>query len=106
MLDGTGNTIVAGHFRGTIDFGGTLHTSDGGLDMFLAKLDVDGFLSWSDKFGDGVSQCQFVDCITAVAVDDNDDIILGGSFEGSMNLGGDDLEAVGESDAFLAKFKR
>ncbi len=109
-VDHAGNTIIAGHFRASVDFGGTVRSSDGDLDMFLAKLNVDGLLKWSGGFGDGQNQCQFVDCVTTLAVDDSDHIVLGGGFVGGLNLGGDNLLSVGagdddaQSDAFLAKF--
>lgn len=106
VVDRPGNTILGGHFRGNVDFGGTLRSSDGDLDMFLFKLDVDGLLHWSDTFGDNDDQCAFVDCTTDLAVDGSDNIILGGGFAGGMNLGGDDLDSAGDSDAFLAKFER
>lgn len=105
VVDRPGNTILAGHFRGSLDFGGNVRTSDGDLDVFLFKLDVDGLLQWSDNFGDGEDQCDYVDCVTALAVDAGDNIILGGGFAGSMNVGGDDLDSAGDSDAFLAKFE-
>jgi hypothetical protein len=106
-VDRASNTILAGHFRANVDFGGTVRSSDGDLNMFLAKLNVDGLLKWSGGFGDAQDQCQFTDCVTALAVDSSDHILLGGGFAGGMNLGGNDLDAEGEegeSDAFLAKF--
>ena len=105
-VDRAGNTVLAGHFRASVDFGGTVRATDGDLDLFLAKLDVDGGLKWSGSFGDSTDQCAYTDCVTALAIDSSDKIILGGGFTGSMNLGGDDLESAGEADAFLATFER
>ena len=83
------------------------------------KLDVDGNLVWSDNFGDATDQCAPFECIstddttcvpdrtkctTALAADSGNNMILAGGFLGSMNLGGEDLTAPGESeDAFLTK---
>jgi hypothetical protein len=104
-VDGEGNTIVAGHFRGEVDFGGTTRTANGEIDLFLVKLDLDGELLWSGAFGDGQLQCQWTDCTTSLAIDPGQNILLGGILYGNMNLGRNDLAAEGaESDAFLAKF--
>jgi hypothetical protein len=105
-VDNAGNTLVAGHFRGEVDFGGTVRATDGDLNVFLIKLNVDGLLEWSDSFGDTEDQCNYVDCVTALAVDSTDSIFLAGGFLGSINFGGDDLDSAGESDAFIAKFER
>ncbi len=102
-VDGGGNSVVAGHFRGTVDFQPTQRQSDGDIDMFVFKLDVDGELFWSDTFGDAEEQCAVPDCHTAMAIDRGNNILLGGGFLGSMNLGGDDLQSAGESDVFLVK---
>lgn len=102
-VDNGGNTLLAGHFRGALDFHPTVRASDGDLDMFVFKLDADGELFWSAGFGDAEDQCTYVDCVTAMAIDKSNHVILGGGFYGSMNLGGDDLDSAGESDAFLVK---
>ncbi len=38
-LDATGNIFITGHFWGDFDFGGTIYTSLGQEDIFIAKLD-------------------------------------------------------------------
>ena len=55
-IDPSGNTIVAGSFWGTVDFGGGALTSAGAQDIFVAKFDPDGLHLWSKRFGDGTGQ--------------------------------------------------
>src|SRR5439155_9716426 len=51
-VDGAGNLLVTGYFRGTVDFGGaTLVSMYGGIDVFVAKLaGADGTLVWARGF--------------------------------------------------------
>ncbi len=102
-VDASGDTLLAGHFRGAIDFGGPTRQAGDSLDLFVAKLNVDGEVRWSSSFGDGEDQCQYVDCAISVVVDGDNDVVVGGGFEATMNLGGDDLESLGGSDMFLTK---
>ena len=37
-VDNSGNVLTTGYFQGTVDFGGGLLSSHGGLDIFLVKL--------------------------------------------------------------------
>ncbi len=54
---------------------------------------------WSQRFGEAE-----LDWGYAVAVDRNDNVILGGRFRGAINFGGGWLVSAGGDDAFLAKF--
>jgi hypothetical protein len=94
--DGTGNTLVAGTSGGTIDFGG------GGLpnvtaSAFLVKLDDKGNHVYSKNFG--ASAIAY-----AVTSDAASDMILTGTFQGSIDLGGGTLSNPGSEIIFLAKF--
>ncbi len=97
-LDSANNVIMTGFFWGTVDFGGSVLTSSGGLDIFLAKLDPNGDHLWSKRFGDSSDQ-------TAITVinDNANNLIITGSFEGTVDFGGGPLTSAGESDIFLVK---
>lgn len=104
-VDAAGNTIVTGTFWGKLDFGrkggqpDELSLSSAGeSDGFVAKLDAEGEALWARRFG-GAEHHQ---AGTAVAVDGQGNIVLAGSFKGTLGLGGDE-EAEGESDMFVAK---
>lgn len=99
-VDGSGNVVLAGHFRGTVDFGGDLLTSAGSDDIFVAKFDQDGNHIWSQRFGD--SEYQRTRC---VAVDGSGSLLLTGEFAGTVDFGGGILTSPGDLNSiFLVKF--
>ncbi|MFC1573479.1 SBBP repeat-containing protein, partial [Candidatus Eisenbacteria bacterium] len=99
-VDDANNVIIAGHFHGTVNFGGA-PLSDSGLgDIFLAKYDSDGNHLWSQRFGDGGAQTGY-----GVAVDAAGNILLTGEFSGNVDFGGGQLTThVDVPDVFVAKF--
>jgi hypothetical protein len=97
--DHYGNTMVTGFFEGSVDFGGGPLTSAGGRDIFLAKFDRSGSHVWSKQFGDESDQTGF-----CVAVDGSGEIVLTGSFAGTVHFGGMPLTSAGGQDVFLARF--
>lgn len=98
-VDASGNIIVAGGFRGTVDFGGGALTSTYLDDIFIAKFGPDGSHLWSKRFGDGNTQVAY-----AVAADASGNVVVIGSFEGSVNFGGSSFMSDGMNDIFVAKF--
>jgi hypothetical protein len=50
-VDGAGNVVFIGGFRGKLDFGGAVLESAGSYDVFIAKLDPAGRHVWSRRFG-------------------------------------------------------
>lgn len=98
-VDGEGHVVVTGNYRGTMNLGGDdLVSSQGSTDLFVAKFSPAGNHLWSKSFGDETTEFG-----TGVAVDAQGDVLVTGSFEGTMNLGGDDLVCQGSYDVFLAK---
>ncbi len=98
-VDGTGNVLIAGGFLSTANFGGGVLTSAGGTDIFLAAFDTDGAHQWSKRFGD-VNPNQIA---YAVATDASNNVLVAGSFLGTVNFGGSPLTTLGGDDIFLAK---
>jgi hypothetical protein len=101
-MDGEGNVIVTGTFQGTLDFGGGGLTSPGNYDawdVFVAKLDRFGNHVWSKRFGDEADQGG-----QSTAVDDQGNVIVTGSFGGTIDFGGGVLTDAGGGDVFVAKF--
>ncbi len=97
--DGTGNVVLLGFFNGEVDFGGGSLTSAGETDMFLAKFDPNGAHLWSKRFGDAEPQGG-----GSIATADLDHIVITGSLNGTLDLGGGALVSAGSSDIFLAEF--
>jgi FlgD Ig-like domain len=99
-VDASGNVVMAGYFRSTLNLGGeTFIATDGDWDLFLAKFDSNGNHLWSDSFGDGDTQLTF-----AVAVDASDNIIWTGHFYQTIDFGGGVLTSTSGHDMYLAKF--
>jgi hypothetical protein len=98
-VDGSGNVIVTGFFSGTVNFGGGGLVSAGNGDVFVAKYSPDGTHLWSKRFGGAGGETGY-----AVAVDGNGDVVVTGSFTGTVDFGGGGLVSAGSSDIFVAKY--
>lgn len=75
VTDQSGNIYVAGEFRGSANFGGTVYSAQGLSDIFVAKYSPDGSLLFVRTAG-GPS----VDRATALAVDSAQNVYLTGYF--------------------------
>jgi hypothetical protein len=107
LIDLSGNIHVTGIFEGTVDFdpspGVSNLTSNGDVDVFLAKLSPSGVfvraLGWGGSSSDTASR---------LAVDSLGYIYVAGKFRYFADLdpgpGTVDIDAVGDYDAFLSKF--
>jgi hypothetical protein len=100
VSDPQGNLLVTGDFDETISLGTTVLQSQGGTDVFVAKLTGDGQPLWSRRMG-GASD----DLSGRMAVDSLGNLIVSGQFLGSGNFGGTSvLTSHGDWDAFIAKW--
>ncbi len=103
-IDSDDNVIVSGFFQGTMTYGKeepVLH-SVGKADIFLAKLGRDdGQVEWANNYGG-----EEYDVGHNVGVDSDNNIVLTGFFQGTIDFGGDagELNSQGKSDIFVAKF--
>ena len=99
-VDAIGNVILSGHFSGQANFGDDILDSGGDINTYLAALTPDGTHFLSKAF-----RGQGPDFGRNLTVDSHGNIILGGFFQGTLNLGGDeDLHSAGANDIFIAKF--
>ncbi|MBI4699845.1 MAG: PQQ-binding-like beta-propeller repeat protein [Deltaproteobacteria bacterium] len=100
-VDAGGDVVVAGHFEGSVDFGGGPLTSVGGYDLFVVKLDPNGKHLWSKRFGAaGYEQAP------QIRVDGAGAVLLTGFFEGTVDFGGGPLVSAGYADIFVAKLDK
>jgi hypothetical protein len=107
--DMAGNSYVTGSFRETaiFDAGGpseTELTSDGNMDIFIAKYDNTGFLMWARRAG-GTS----ADVGMGIAADSAGNSYVTGVFSGIATFGRGEaneteLTAAGFFDMFVAKY--
>ena len=96
--DAAGNIVLIGKSDGAIDFGGGALAGAGALDAVIAKLDPLGSLLWAKRWGDGANQFG-----ADVAVNAQNEVLVTGGFEGSIDLGGGALAAVGSVDMYTGK---
>lgn len=99
--DPQGNVLVAGHFRGTINFGGGALTDVYNFfdDIFVAKLGPTGSHIWSKRYGDINSEEA-----QSIAADAQGNVLVVGAFQKSVNFGGGAITAEdGGFNGFVAK---
>ncbi len=97
-VDSDGNSVVAGYFQRTVDFGGGSLVSAGGSDVFVVKYSPAGQHLWSRRFGSA-----YEEVAQGVGVDSSGNVLVTGYFTGSFDFGGGSLTAVGQTDIFVAK---
>ncbi|MEO7328945.1 MAG: hypothetical protein ABI193_10225 [Minicystis sp.] len=94
-----GDIVVTGSFSGSANFGGSLLTSTGEGDVFVARFDTTGNHLWSKRFGDASTQ-EGLD----IAFDSAGNVLVTGQFHGSIDFGNGALSNIGAmSDLFVAK---
>lgn len=107
VTDLSGNVYTIGIFAGTADFnpGPGIYnlTSVGLADIFLQKLDSNGFFLWAKSFGADDYEYGY-----DIALDPEGSIYTTGYFSGTADLDPDVsatyyLEAEGQTDAFIQK---
>jgi hypothetical protein len=97
-IDKNGAIFLAGSFDETMDIGGGVLTSAGGSDVYIARLNPSGGHVWSKRFGNVSSQAA-----TGIAVDEEGNVLVTGSFQGTINFGGSVLSSEGSDDIFVVK---
>lgn len=98
-LDSDGNLIVAGEFQNTFPVGSTTLTSQGSIDIFVAKvLASDGSVAWIKQFGGAGAEA-----IGGIALDSANNIYVAGTFTGSVNFGNGAITPGGGGDGYALK---
>lgn len=105
-IDAGGNVFVTGHFGDTADFdpgaGTATLTSAGGIDMFVWKLSLGGSLQWRVAAGSSSGDVGY-----GVAVDSAGNVVVAGSFQGTVDFnpaeGTTNLTSAGFDDIFVWK---
>ncbi|MCP4447763.1 MAG: hypothetical protein GY811_20860 [Myxococcales bacterium] len=98
-IDSAGNVILLAEISLMVGFGGEDLTTNGNRDIALVKFTSEGEHLWSKSLGS-----IYDDFGIRLDIDPADNILMTGSFEGSVNFGGEDLKARGRSDMYVAKF--
>ncbi|WP_437972239.1 hypothetical protein WMF04_24370 [Sorangium sp. So ce260] len=98
VVDGAGNVLVAGTFRGEARIERALLVSAGEDDAFVVKLDPGGELVWARRFGGAGA-----DRGTGVAIDLDGAAVVTGAFNRRVAFGGTSLDSGAGADVFVAK---
>jgi len=98
ITDATGNTFVTGSFNGTATFGNYSLTSDGGCDVFVAKIDANGIWQWATKAGGNDNNAG-----GGITIDAAGNTFVTGRFIGTATFGNYSLTSDGGGDVFVAK---
>src|SRR5437763_326601 len=99
-VDGHGNVLVTGKFGGSVDFGTGPLTSAGASSIFVAKYSAAGVPVWSRHFGAVLAG----HAGNGVACDGSGNVLVTGSFENSIDLGGGWTRSFAHKDMFVAKY--
>ena len=99
--DTDGNIVVVGTFTGTFNLGGISLISAGGSDIYVAKLSAaTGTALWAKSFGGASTDTGKA---VAVSADDGTSVVVTGTFQGTVNFGGQSIASAGNTDAFVLK---
>lgn len=93
-----GDLVLAASFIGVLSFGDITVHSAGGSDLVVARFDGAGVPQWARAFGSTGDQFA-----AAVAGDPAGNVVLAGSFTGTIGFGGAALTSAGADDIYLAK---
>lgn len=102
-IDKNGNKYISGYFSGTTKFGSKSLTSDGGVDIFVAKLDKDDKVKWVNQIGSSGNDDEIHD----LAIDASGNVYVLGSYVTSIvvddGMGG--LQATNTTpDVFFVQY--
>lgn len=94
-LDPAGNTYVVGSFYGDAVLAGQTVTSNGSIDVFVAKFSTDGQLLWLHTFGgSGADDAFDVDA-------DGSRVVIVGKFFQAVDFGTGPISAAAGGDGFV-----
>lgn len=101
-VDAAGNVYVTGEFSGSAQFGSTTLSSQGGIDIFVARLTPGGKYLWIKRAGGAKT-----DRVRGAAVSTSGKLHLTGSFTDKASFGSKSLTAAEKynADLFVARYE-
>lgn len=99
-IDSSDDVYMIGYFQNAVDFGTTTLTSNGGLDVFIAKEDNAGDWNWMWALQAGGTGNDYG---VVLAFDSTGDSYLTGGFNSNIQFGSSELTSSGGYDTFVAK---
>ncbi len=101
VRDADNNLFVTGYFNGSVTYGSTTINSTGLWDLFYAKFDGSGNLTWIKTIP--ANEYEKIQG-SRIRLDNSGNIIVCGAFSGTVTIGTATLVSAGGTDAFIAKF--
>ena len=98
IIDDIGNCYVTGLFRNTATFGSYTLTSSETIDIFVAKMDMNGNWLWATQAGSSD-----LDVGEAITIDNAGNCYVTGYFGETATFGSHTLTSSEDSDIFVAK---
>jgi photosystem II stability/assembly factor-like uncharacterized protein len=98
-IDSSDNSYVFGNFSGSLSAGQVQLTSDGGLDLFMAKFDPAGNLVWLKRAGGTGADRSY-----SVHAEASGNSYIMGTFSGTATFGAFSITTAKTSESFLAKY--
>ncbi len=94
-----GDSYITGSFQGNADFQSINMLSNGGDDIFAAKINTNGVFEWAEKSG-GTSE----DFGYEISRSSYGNIILSGTFQSTASFGAESLTSQGDDDIFILSY--
>lgn len=97
-IDNNGNCYVTGFFMGNASFGSTTLINNGGFNIYIAKIDIDGNYLWA-------TQAQVTGAVNgySIASDSVGNSYVTGYFFGTAVFGSISLTSSNSADIFISK---
>jgi len=97
VVDSANNIYIAGQFKKGIPFKGITVETEGGFDLFVAKLSSAGKVLWITSGGG-----KGADISSGIVINPAGGVLVTGYFSKSMSLGGKPYAGTGVQDAYVA----
>lgn len=97
-INNSGDLFITGHYRNTLYYDNDSLTSAGNTDAFVAKLDLQGNISWIKSMGNTGFETG-----TSIACDLLGNSYVAGTFEDSLAVDNQNLQTYGSLNNFILK---
>jgi len=101
-VDSNNDVLFSGQFSGRVKFGTIELSAVGIIDSFITKVDQNGNHIWSQSFG----SAQATTVARDIVIDQRDNIIFCGQFNGVVNFDRNSLTSRGTNDLFIVKLDK
>lgn len=101
LLIWRGGIYITGSFKENVVYNGKSYLSNGNMDAYISKLDINGKPAWLNVIGG-----KGVDIGKSLEITSDNQILVGGTFQDKFKLNNVALESKGSDDIFLASYSK